>query len=230
MFARWTQENFFKYMTKYVGLDMLISNYKQSISDTTLLINPAWRRIDKKVRSTNSKLSRLEAKFGALTFEGEDGMDEKYLKKYNKKKAQIQEDISIYRTEVLELKRQRKEIPGKITFKELPDDEKFEGVHNEKKQLVDTIKMVVYRTETGLSSIVRKYTKKPKESRALIAQFFKSTADIKADNQNNQLFVYIHHQPTHRDDIALEALCDELNKTEVVFPQTDMKIVYKLLN
>ena len=41
MFARWTQENYFKYMLKNFGLDMLISNYRKHIDDTTLIINPA---------------------------------------------------------------------------------------------------------------------------------------------------------------------------------------------
>ena len=126
-------------------------------------------------------------------------------------------------------KKQRSEIPRKITFKELPEDEKFEGVYNERKQLVDTMKMIVYRAETALASLVKKYTKKPKESRALLTQFFKSNADIKVDNQKNQMHIFIHHQPTNRDDVALKALCDILNKTETVYPQTNMKIVYNLI-
>ncbi|MBA7515336.1 hypothetical protein ES705_07375 [subsurface metagenome] len=53
MFARWCQENYFKYMIKNFGLDMLISYYMQKISDTTLLVNPQWRKLDKQVRSIN---------------------------------------------------------------------------------------------------------------------------------------------------------------------------------
>lgn len=34
MFARWCQENFFKYMVHNFGLDMIISNFFTDISDT----------------------------------------------------------------------------------------------------------------------------------------------------------------------------------------------------
>ncbi|MCD4676296.1 MAG: hypothetical protein K8S18_09930 [Desulfobacula sp.] len=226
MFARWCQENFFKYMIKNFGLDMLISNYRQMISDTTMLINPVWRKLDKQLRSISGKLKRWEAKFGALTYDAKDEFDEKEFKKYNNKKAELQEAISIYRKELEQKKAERKEVIKKIAFKDLPEDEKFEGVYNERKQFIDTIKMIAYRAETGLATLVKEYTKKPKEVRSLLVQFFKSNADIKVDTKKNLLHINIHHQPTNRDDIALNELCKNLNQTQIIFPETDMKIVY----
>jgi len=32
-------------------------------------------------------------------------------------------------------------------------------------------------------------------------------------------------QPTNWDDVALEVLCDELNKTEIIYLQTNIKVV-----
>ncbi len=95
--------------------------------------------------------------------------------------------------------------------------------------MVDTIKMIAFRAETALASFVKNYTKKPKEARALIVQFFKSDADIKVDKQNKLLHIYIHHQPTNRDNISLTALCQTLNETQIEYPGTDMKMVYELL-
>lgn len=40
MFARWCQENFFKYMMENFGIDFLISYFQNEIDDTTELINP----------------------------------------------------------------------------------------------------------------------------------------------------------------------------------------------
>jgi len=229
MFARWCQENYFKYMIKNFGLDMFISNYRKKISDTTLLINPAWRKLDKLIRSINAKLKSLEAKFGALTYQGADSMDEKQLRKYNDKKANLQQDISIYRNQLNEHKAERSTIKKNITFAELPEDEKFEGVYNERKQLVDTLKMTAFRAEMAMASLVRDHTGKPKEVRSLIVQFFKSDADILVDKQKRILHINIHHQPTNRDDVALKSLCKALNKTETEYPGTNMKIVYGIL-
>ncbi len=229
MFARWCQENFFKYMIKNFGLDMLISNCKLIISDTSILINPQWRKLDKQFRSINGKLKRLEAKFGALTYNQNQDQDEIKMKKYNNKKAKLQEDISIFRKQSEECKKERNKTKKKISFKELPEEEKFDGVHNERKQFVDTIKIISYRAETALATIVKKYTKKPNEARALLTQFFKSDADIKVDKQNRKIYIKIHHQPTNRDDIALKELCKNLNQTQMIYPGTDMKIVYDIL-
>ena len=229
MFARWCQENYFKYMIKNFGLDSLISFCRTKISDTTILVNPAWRKLDKQVRGINGKLQRLEAKFGALTYQGTDSMNEKQVRKYNDKKANLQEDISIYRNQLIEYKEERGKINRKITFAELPEEDKFEGVHNDRKQFIDTLKMSAYRSELSMASLIRKHTSKPKEVRSLIAQFFKSDADLIADNKERKLYINIHHQPTNRDDITLKALCKALNETETEYPGTDMRIVYNVL-
>ena len=231
MFARWSQENFFKYMSKNFGIDTLISYCKQMISDTAELINPQWRAGDKKCKSLAGKLKRLEAKFGELTYQAEaDLADEKQVKHYTEKKAQLQEDISIYKQHLAECKAQRDATKKRITFGELPEDEKFDGVHTERKQFVDTIKMIVYRAETALSSLIKGYTSKPKESRALLAQLFKSSANIKIDKDKRRLYISLHHQPSNRDDHALRELCRQLNEAKIVYPGTDIEIVYRVLS
>jgi hypothetical protein len=231
MFARWSQENFFKYMAKNFGIDALISYCKQTISDTTELVNPQWRDCDKRYKSLTGKLKRLEAKFGALTYESTDDLeDEQKVERYTKTKAQLQEDISLYRQQCAECKAERDAIPKRIPFGELAEEEKFDGVYTERKQFVDTIKMIVYRAETALSSLIKQYTSKPNESRALLAQLFQSSGNIEIDRDAEQLYISLHHQPSNRDDQALKELCRRLNETKIVYPGTNIEIVYKVLS
>jgi len=227
MFARWCQENFFKYAMKYFGLDMIISYFFKDINDTDELVNPARRALEKQIKSKNTKLKHLEAKFGNLHYNSE--LNERQFAGFNSKKAQLQEDISIYKNQIAELKANRNEIPAKISFADLPDEEKFKGVHNERKQLIDTIKLIASRSEIALASIIKKNMAKPKEARALMEQFYKSNADIKVDYQKNILQVCIHHQATVREDIILTKLCEYLNKTETIFPGSDLKLQYCLI-
>ena len=95
MFARWCQENFFKYAMKYFGLDMIISYFFKDINDTDELVNPARRALEKQIKSKNTKLKHLEAKFGNLHYNSE--LNERQFAGFNSKKAQLQEDISIYK-------------------------------------------------------------------------------------------------------------------------------------
>ena len=227
MFARWCQENFFKYMVYEFGLDMIISYFFTDIADTQQMVNPEYRELEKQIRSLNTKLKRREAKFGALNYEQE--LNGKEFTDYTTKKAELQEAISIYRNELNECKTKRKSIPKTIKYSELPDEEKFKGVHNQRKQIVDTIKLIAARSEMSLAAIVKKYMAKPKEARALLKQFYKTNADIKVDKEKKILQICFHHQATVHENNILRNLCEYLNATKTIFPETDLKLKFTLV-
>src|SRR5450432_2211749 len=66
MFARWSQENFFRYMREHFGLDRLIEYGTEPIPDAVSVVNPAWRKLDGQIRSQAGRRHRLAAQFGAL--------------------------------------------------------------------------------------------------------------------------------------------------------------------
>jgi hypothetical protein len=51
LFARWSQENFFRYMREHYSLDRLIEYGTEPIPDAILVVNPQWRKLDSQVRS-----------------------------------------------------------------------------------------------------------------------------------------------------------------------------------
>src|SRR5450756_1697775 len=51
LFARWSQENFFRYMREHFGLDRLIEYGTELIPDAISVVNPAWRKLDSRIRS-----------------------------------------------------------------------------------------------------------------------------------------------------------------------------------
>jgi len=227
MFARWCQENFFKYMIHNFGLDMIISYFFTEISDTRQVVNPAYRELDKQIRALNAKLNNRESRFGALHYE-HDANDKEFDDMTNKK-AELQEEITIYRGQLEELKAKRKDTPRKIKYADLPEEEKFKGVYNQRKQVVDTIKLIACRSEISMASIIKKHMSKPEEARALIEQFLKTNADIKVNNQSKTLQISLHHQATRHEDKILGQLCEYLNETKIIFPGTDLMLQYCLV-
>jgi chromosome segregation ATPase len=215
-------------MMQNFGIDFLISYFHTDIDDTTELVNPQWRDIDKQVRSLNTKLQKLRAKFAELILEGE--IHETKMEKYKDKKSQLQEDISIFQIELNALKTKRREIHRKIPFSELPEEEKFKAVYNDRKQFVDTIKLIVYRAEIALVNTIKQYMAKPAEAHSLIAQILKTDADFKVDNKKKTLEINVHHLSTNRDNTALGKLCKELNETRTHFPGTNLRLIYKLVS
>ena len=51
LFARWCQENFFRYMREHYGFDRLVEYGTEQIPDAVPVVNPEWRKLDSQIRS-----------------------------------------------------------------------------------------------------------------------------------------------------------------------------------
>jgi hypothetical protein len=89
MFARWCQENFFKYMRQHYNLDRLIEYGTEAIPDTTRAINPAWRQLDSQIRRQHGLLSRELVQFAETQLPQE--LEPQQVEAYEAKKAQLQQ-------------------------------------------------------------------------------------------------------------------------------------------
>src|ERR1700745_4485232 len=91
MFARWCQENFFRYMREHYGLDRLVEYGTELVPDITEVVNPQWRRLDSQIRSKTGQRQRLHAKFGAMVLS--EGLSEDEVQTYERRKGELQEQI-----------------------------------------------------------------------------------------------------------------------------------------
>ncbi len=229
MFARWSQENFFKYMMHEFGIDTLVSYFKERITDTTLLVNPEYRTIENARKKITSKLNRVKAKFATLTLQAEP-INEKAMEKYLFKKQELKDDIEEKEKEIEQIKSQKKSVPKKIIYSELPENEKFDNVINQRKHFLDTIKLIAYRAETALSNIIKEHMSHKDESRLLLKQIYKTDANLIVDNKNQKLVVEIHRLSHWKDDAVIENLCKEMNDTETKFPGSNLTLSYKMVS
>jgi hypothetical protein len=225
MFARWSQENFFKYMREHYSLDRLADYSTEAIPETTRVVNPAYRQLDGELRKQNGKLSRKLAEFGARTLDGD--IDPKNVEQYQRKMAALKEHIAALQQLVGNLKSQRKDIDKHVTIADLPEADRFNRLATETKHLIDTIKMIAYRAETAMASLLRETMAKPDDARSLLRAIYNSEADLVPDEENGTLTLKLHHQASHSADRSIRHLCDELNKTDTVFPGTNLRLVYK---
>ena len=134
MFARWSQENFFRYMRQHYGLDRLVEYGTESIPDTVRVVNPVWRQLDSQIRSLSGQRQRSLAIFGAQSLQGE--LSETAVTNYQQKQAQLQEHIETW--EIEQLKQRRKKTPHHVSVAELPECERFRRLLTERKQFLDT--------------------------------------------------------------------------------------------
>ena len=226
MFARWSQENFFKYMREHYGLDRLVEYGTEAVPDSVRVVNPAWRQLDSQVRTLTGKRQRLLVQFAAQGLQGE--LSESEVTRYQQKKAQLQEEIEHLGKQLDQIKLQRKQTAHHVTVGELPEAERFSRLLPERKHFLDTIKLISYRAETSMASLLRESMSRGDDTRALLRQIYSTEADLLPDADNKTLTVRLHHLTQAAHDQALLGLCNELNATETLFPGTDLRLIYKL--
>ncbi len=88
--------------------------------------------------------------------------------------------------------------------------------------------MIVYRAETALTPLVNGNRKGRPHSRSLLKSVFKSEADILPDEANGELVIRLLNQSNKAQNQALKELLETLNQKEIRFPETNLKLVYKL--
>ena len=225
MFARWSQENFFKYMKQEYGLDRLAEYGTEPVPGPIQTVNPAWRKLDSQLRAMGEKQRRQLALFGALELSE---LAEEEVAGYQQKKGQLREAIEALARESEHLKAQRKQTPHHIAVKDLPESDRFSRLLTERKHFIDTVKLIAYRAETSMASVIREKLSRPDDARSLLRQIYDTEADLIPDLEAKTLTVRLHHLTQAAHDEAVRHLCDQLNATETIFPDTDLKLVYKL--
>ena len=188
-------------------------------------VNPAWRRLDAQIRVQSQKRRRQLALFGTLDLAG---LAEKEVDGYQQKKGQLQEAIEDLDRQIQQLKVQRKQTPHHIPVKELPESDRFSRLLTERKHFIDTIKLIAYRAETSMASILRDKLSRADDARALLRQIYDTEVDLIPDLENKTLTVRLHHLTHAAHDEVVRYLCDQLNATATIFPDTELKLIYQL--
>jgi len=226
LFARWSQENFFKYAREHFALDRLADYQTEAIPDTARVVNPARRTLDGQVRSLTSQLSRRLAQFGTLNLN--ETIDPAKVDAFVAKKAAAHDEIEHLQDELKTLKAQRQETPSHLDLKDLPEESRFRRLSTHSKQLLDTLKMIAYRAETAIANVLTPLLARPDEARSLLRAIYTTEADLLPDPQAGTLTVRLHHLANGVSDRAVRKLCDELNSTDTLFPRSNLSLILQL--
>ena len=228
MFARWSQENFFKYMRQHFSLDRLAEYSVREITAATKVVNPKHRSLDGEIRKKVTLQNRQLVRFGAITIEGE--IEAKKIEEYQKKKAELQDKIATDQNEIEKLKKERKEIPKHIQLAELPEEERFQSLCTASKDLLDTIKMIAYRSETAMVNILRESMSRDDDARSFVRCLYQTEGDIIPNEEKGIMTVRLHHMANRSFDATAKQLCIVLNESETIFPGTKLRVVYEMVS
>jgi hypothetical protein len=226
LMARWSQENFFKYMREHFGLDALVQYGTEEMPATVTVVNPAWQELNREVRKKHKEGKNIQNRQQNTEFAHP--LSEAAMRLYEQHQGKLQEDLDELQPALDLLKQKRKQTPRHIPVQDLPEPDRFTRLRTERKHFLDTIKMIAYRAETSMASTVREQLKRSDDARALLRQIYDTEVDLMPDPVAKTLTVCLHHLTQAAHDAAVRYLCEELTATETIFPGTDLRLVYKL--
>lgn len=226
MFTRWCQENFFGYMMEHFAIDILNEYGTENLPDTTQVVNPLWRVLNRQCNSMQSKLKTRRARFGELTLHCASKDEPAKLKLWEKRKAELLEEVQAFERDLADLKSRRKNTDKHIQWDQLDEEDRFKKPVVGRKRLMDSIRMIAYRAETAMSDLITSSSIDTPAARRLLQDLFSTEADILPDHENRCLFVKVHRGSRPAADQALANLFEHLNAAEIIYPGTDLRIVY----
>jgi prepilin-type processing-associated H-X9-DG protein len=226
IFSRWAQENFFGYMMKHYAIDLLCEYGTERFPGPQQVVNPRWRELDRQHRALKSKLTYRQSRYGSMQLEDEGNQSQ--LARWTRKKSELVEQIEQLEHELQEVKTALTQTNKHIDWSELADEDKFERLVPSRKSLMDTVKLIAYRSETSMVNIVREKLARTDDARAVIRDLCRSEADLLPDTEANILHVRVHSMANPRLNAAIEHLLTELNASELNYPGTNLRLTYSL--
>ena len=228
MFSRWCQENFFGYMMQHFAIDMLAEYAVEDLPAGQKVINPVWRELTKTRNSLQAKLRYRQARFAQMTIHPKAEDSTKRYRDWVQNKAALLEQIQHIEHDLAVIKVKIKDTPHRIVWEELESNDTFQQLVPGRKHLMDSVKMIAYRAETAMAGLMAGSTIDIPAARRLLQDLFTTEADIFPDPVNKILQIRVYGVSRPAANRALQSLFEKLNEAEIIYPGTDMRLIYVL--
>ena len=213
MFNRWSQENFFKYMVREYHLDSLLSYLAEESPEVVMVTNPKRRENRHLKKEMEKELAQLEHFLAekltvTRTRAPSQPMKQKILKG--------QEKTSEIKDSIKRLNTQYRQMPKKIPASQLGDNRTREILSQEKKMLVDSLKLLAYNAEEWLLDILARQYNDSRDFRRVLLLIMKTPGTIQRIDDRLLIQLDSLHNPRYQR--AAEYLCDKINQMEIPAP------------
>ncbi|OGL27930.1 MAG: hypothetical protein A3G44_06930 [Candidatus Rokubacteria bacterium RIFCSPLOWO2_12_FULL_73_47] len=223
MFARWRQENFFKYLREEYALDALVDYAVVPDDPTREVPNPRWRDLDTQLRQARAELARLATEYGAEAFVNPERA-RPTMRGFKIAQGKLGHQIRAALKRVTSLGAARAAVPKRVPVADVVEGEVIR-LAPERKLLTNLIKMVAYQAESDLVRLVAPYYKRVEdEGRTLIQSALAGPADLVVTDTELRAVLAPLSSP-HRTR-ALAALCAELDRAGTRFPGSRLRLRY----
>jgi hypothetical protein len=226
MFERWRQENFFKYLREEYLIDALVDYQVEPDDPNRSVPNPARKAVEKEIHTARVHLKKLRQSYGATAIDYVQGRTRTVVR-FEIAEEIIRKKIDKTTDRIKKLKVRCESLPARVPLADARKGQEAVKLSTERKHLTNVLKMVAYQIESDLVELIRpEYKRVEDEGRTFIQTVLQDTADIEPTVDQLRITLAPLSSP-HRSRV-LETLCDVLNKTNTLFPGTQLRMRYSV--
>lgn len=226
MFERWRQENFFKYLREEYLIDALVDYQVEPDDPNRSVPNPARKTVEKEIHTARVHLKKLRQSYGATAIDYVQGRTRTVVR-FEIAEEIIRKKIDKTTDRIKKLKVRCESLPARVPLADARKGQEAVKLSTERKHLTNVLKMVAYQIESDLVELIRsEYKRVEDEGRTFIQTVLQDTADIEPTVDQLRITLAPLSSP-HRSRV-LETLCGVLNKTNTLFPGTQLRMRYSV--
>ena len=198
-----------------------LSTYATEPADPERIVpNPERTKLEKALKGKKAQLGRAHVRYAAQQRDGASAA----------KQAKETETIERLERECDQLGERIKAMEKRVPLKTILDADKIVQHETERKTITQLIKVVAYRSESCLASLVEPFfARHDEEARAFLKAVFRLPGDITPDHERQELRVRLYGLANNRSQQALIALCECLNTHQAVYPGTELRLVFEAI-
>jgi transposase len=216
LFRRWRQENYFKYMAEEFALDALVEYGVEDVSEELTRPNPERKRVGRERKQAAAEVIRLRAHLGAEA-EANEEQRRPTMRGFKVAQSRLRQDLAQAELRVEELTEQERQLPKRVPGNGL------KKLKQEKKLIVDAIKMIAFQCETNLLERLRPhYARTEDEGRTLLHAAFQASARMEVTETELHITLAAQSSP-HRGE-ALAKVCQELVVEGFCYPGSSLRV------
>jgi hypothetical protein len=216
LFRRWRQENYFKYMEEEFALDALVEYGVDDVSETATRPNPERKKLAGERKQAKAEVVRLQAELGAEAAANEERR-RPTMRGFKVALAELRQRLEQAELREQALVEQLRQLPKRVPAAGM------KTLKNEKKLIVDAIKIIAYQCETALLDQLRvHYARADDEGRTLLHAAFQASAGLEVTETELKITIAAQSSP-HRSE-ALAKLCRELDAETANYPGTNLRL------
>ena len=232
MIARWRQENFFKYAKAHLGLDTLVSSAAEEAPDLEVP-NPALKAAKLDLKRLRASAQKLRAALGqTLVLEAQPADPDTDAAKPQRAKRSptVTRDTVLAQLEPLETELEQargrlRALPKRVLLSSLKQSR--ETMQLEAKLVADAVRLAAYNAQVWLADRLAAHYANPFDRHDLLRSFAQLSGTM-TRQPDGHVSIRIDPPDTPLYRRALEGLCQDLNRSNPVFPGTAAPVHYEV--